>query len=67
MKVTKQGGVYRNRSTGSKSEEIKQCVYWENSVGAGKVPMLAIDVTWSVFGPGLVGVFHRWEEGDGGH
>ena len=45
-------------STGSESEEIKldeNLLYWENRVGAGKVPMSVIDVTQSVFGPGLVG------------
>jgi len=47
-------------STGSKSEEIKLLIYWENRVRAGKVPMPVIDVTQSVFSPGLVRVFCRW-------
>ena len=33
-----------------------------NGVGAGKVPMLAIDMVWSVFGLGLFGVVHGQEE-----
>ena len=49
-------------STGSKLEEINQCeiiTIFGNRVGAGKVPMLVIDVTWLVFGPGLVRVVCR--------
>ena len=49
-------------STVLKSEEIKQCeiiTILENRVRAREVPMLAIDVTQLVFGPGLVRVVHR--------
>ena len=49
-------------STGSKVGGIKLCkiiTILGNRVGAGEVLMLAIDVTQSVFGPGLVGVVHR--------
>jgi len=63
-------------STGLKSEEIKQheiSTIWGNRVRAGEVPMLAIDVIWSVFSMGLVGVVHRqgkmmwrtWKDVDG--
>jgi len=50
-----------------KSNSKKLLLYWENRVGAGKVLMSAIDVTQSAFGLGLVRVFCRWEEGDGGN
>ena len=43
--------------TGLKLDEIITIL--GNRVGAGKVPMLVIDVTWSVFSPGLVGVVCR--------
>jgi len=49
-------------NTGSKSEEIKQheiITILGNRVGAGEVPMSAIDVTQLVSGPGLVRVVHR--------
>jgi len=49
-------------STGSNSEEIKQCeiiTVLGNRVGAGEVLMSVIDVTQSVFDPGLVGVVCR--------
>ena len=45
-----------------KSEEIKQheiITIFGNRVGAGKVLMSVIDVTQSVFGPGLVRVVYR--------
>jgi len=50
-------------STGS--EEIKQheiITIWGNRVRAGRVPMLATDVVWLVFGLGLLGVVHRQGE-----
>jgi len=54
--------------TASKSEEIKQheiITILGNRVGAEKVPMLAIDVTKSVFSPGIVRVVI--EDDVGGH
>jgi len=56
-----QGGVYRNSKhrvevRGNKLEII---TISGNRVGAGEVLMSVIDVTWSVFGPGLVRVFCR--------
>ena len=60
-----QGGVYRN----SKHRVIKQheiITILGGRVGAGKVPMSAIDVAWSVFSLGLFGVVHRQGENIGG-
>jgi len=54
-------------STGSKLEEIKLgeiMTILGNRVRAGKVLMSAIDVTQSVFGPGLVRfISSTWENG----